>query len=761
MKYNQQILKNYILIKEYKIYMNLKLIFKFTQLQKSIFLKPNKLHDSEKLFCKKINQIINGSLVIPTVNSLKILYNFCNNADRILKQKDFDKIHTNLLESFQKNAGFSERNEKIEKIKENLDIISEIISKLPENLWLNTPDISNLFLLIMTQNLDNICKDFNEIINREIFSSNQQNIINSMLKILSNLLGKKIFIKSYTNYCNNELFSNEKLILMLPNTISKIKTAIMSFQQENRDFNSLYKILQKNFDLILKNSEILSIIDFLEFLIKIDKNSVFFNEILLFLKKSLKEMNFFEIIHYLQFLLTLEDSSEVDNSFTLLRSHINICIASNSLSNDEMKLFFNMLKTHKSNKKAKLFQMNLYKNFVENKELMTSENIENFFQIMKFESIDKNFIEYLQMEYIPLYMKNENYKNIEFHWILTVLRKAFSFRSLHMPLLSDIERYFIDNYDKIKENKDFLTNLTFLLSLLSINGFDESSLFKRLEDSFMIFQNNCNEKVYKNLLYTLNISVNATSHEFSVGFYNKLFEKLQNNNILEKFSIKETTSFFRSIAILWVHQAEKKNNDFELILCNMLNFILNSNIFNKIQIKTKKITEKEIILNNFEGTNLFLEDLTKTYQFLLTFKELLITNKQKDVWEYYSNLVDNTNLKKYAILHNSHLQVDVIEILKHEKIVFSLEKQIKIYFIDIFIEPNIVIEVLGDKHFSRDKKLAKRKDQLKAYHLKKLGYVYIEIPYFEFKGAFFTDFKHRKNYVLDKIKEYIPNNKKL
>ena len=112
-------------------------------------------------------------------------------------------------------------------------------------------------------------------------------------------------------------------------------------------------------------------------------------------------------------------------------------------------------------------------------------------------------------------------------------------------------------------------------------------------------------------------------------------------------------------------------------------------------------------------------------------------------------------------MRNSSLEVDIVEILKKMKVNYTVEKQIKIYFIDIFIEPNIAIEVLGNKHFSRDKKSAKPKDLLKANHLKEMGYVYIEIPFFEFSGAFFTDFEWRRKYIFDKLKIFLPEIQKI
>ena len=322
----------------------------------------------------------------------------------------------------------------------------------------------------------------------------------------------------------------------------------------------------------------------------------------------------------------------------------------------------------------------------------------------------------------------------------------------------EIELIFIENTEKIGKNID-LSSFSSMLYLLSANGFYESPLFKIFDEFFLQFnQENSQEKLMKAFLYTFQISANSI-YQFSFEFYEKLFGVFVNNNglLMQKFNLKELSIFLRTFSILWVNRSEK---EIKILLENTLSFMFNSNILKKIEIKSEKLTNKEIKFLNSEGKEMFLEIFFQIYQFLFTFKEYLPIEFQK-IWQIYSSFVDKTDFKPYAKLRNSSLEVDIMEILNKMKVNYTKEKQIKIYFIDIFIEPNIAIEVLGNKHYSRDKKSAKPKDLLKANHLKELGYVYIEIPFFEFSGAFFTDFEWRRKYVFDKLKIYMPELKRI
>lgn len=109
----------------------------------------------------------------------------------------------------------------------------------------------------------------------------------------------------------------------------------------------------------------------------------------------------------------------------------------------------------------------------------------------------------------------------------------------------------------------------------------------------------------------------------------------------------------------------------------------NEGIINVFQRKSVKKKIKETNLKRYGNENL-----------------MLVESIRNKVWE--------TNLKKYGVKYNilksfnpifiSNPHKKIIEILKELNIKFEIEKQLNInnYRVDIFIEPNFIIEIYGD-----------------------------------------------------------------
>ncbi len=112
--------------------------------------------------------------------------------------------------------------------------------------------------------------------------------------------------------------------------------------------------------------------------------------------------------------------------------------------------------------------------------------------------------------------------------------------------------------------------------------------------------------------------------------------------------------------------------------------------------------------------------------------------------------------EKYENPHDgltSNLFIDVCETLTLMGIKFEKEKSINIYLVDVFVAPNIAIEIDGIKHFKRLSTELRPHDLLKVHNLENLGYKVIKIPYFEFRESFFTEVEKRKEYLYDKLKK--------
>jgi len=727
-------------------------IFTSFSTTKPIFLKatPQK---SEQQICQKISQFSLQSPRVLFLNSLGVLQKHCvfmNHKTSSATERDYEQIQKGVISSMKYELETNVKCENFEDINEKLRFLTKLIMDLPLKLWEKCPLLSSLFKDLLAKNLINICDNFSKIFNTDVFSFPQQNAMGQMIAILRILLEKEIFIDNYLDFCNKNLLSQEKSLLMPPDVVLNIKTAILSLIHQKKDFQKLFSIITENKDFILKNSKILSILETDEILRKMEKNSDFIKDSLSFIENNMKFMDFLEIEKYLDFLLSYE--SNYDNFLISIRNELNIRLISNNFTSKEMKALINLLQRHKNNKNTKMFEVILNKNFQENEHFLTPENIRSLFQAKNIEKIDKNFIDFLQKKYFPNLLKLED----NFSWIFTILAIIFQGKLLNTQLLLSIENQLIENKEKTLKILD-LYNFQLLLYLLAENGFTESPLFEFFEEFFLTcYEPSPQEKNLKVYIHIFQITVNST-RPFSKDYFQKLFSIFMNNfiYIVEKANIREISTFLRAFAVFDV---SFQGEEYKKMTDSLLFLIKSTNLMEKIEIKESKIEGSlfKMILNH-NNCDLFLDDFFKIYQFLFTFQKRFSSDK---IFKMYDSIVEKTNFHTFLRVFNSSLHVDIMEILKRMRISFVTEKQIKIYIVDIFVEPNIVIEALGNKHFSRGKKLAKPKDLLKATHLKQLGYCLVEIPYFEFMEKFFTDFEGRRKYVWDKIKDHLPEEEK-
>jgi len=146
-----------------------------------------------------------------------------------------------------------------------------------------------------------------------------------------------------------------------------------------------------------------------------------------------------------------------------------------------------------------------------------------------------------------------------------------------------------------------------------------------------------------------------------------------------------------------------------------------------------------------------LENPVKTQ--LLQFLSLLqheypeLVDKNIDIYE---KMEDYAKSIKYD-LKQSNLNVDIGADLDKMGVKHKKEARIFVYFIDFLLEPNIVLEIDGVKHYSRGSQDMRSRDALKMYHLKKMGYKVAVVPYFEYSRFFFTEYEKKKEYLQNKI----------
>ena len=750
-------------------------IYRTFSTSKPLFQKSLKTLNSEKNLCNKIQKI---SLQHPQklfLNSLTLLTNKCEFIEispNVVSEKFYEKIQKEIISSMKKETMENTEISDFEQINELLPVLNKFIDGLPPKLWQKTPLMSNLIKEILTKNISKLIQNFDELLSKKEYNNEHHEIILLFFQISRNLIKKNIIIFDFMEFCNKFL-SKEEVLLRTPDVIVNFKTAILSFsfQKEKKNLNEIFSLLEKKSEYVLSNSKIISIIKTLEFFQKIEQSDIFNNLALNYLEKNLKTMDFLEIKEFID--LVLKSDKIKDSIIFALKNELNLLLISSQITNDETKLLLNLLASRSDNKNTRIFEMILNRNFHENPEFMNKRNIQIIFETHKIDKIDRNFINFLQKNYIPNLLNTEKE---DFIWVIPILAIIFKRKLLNIPLLLSIERSFVAKKEETIKTMD-LYNFSLFLYLLSENGFDESELFEIFEEFFlknhennkMMFVNNEMIKINDKNDVSSTKSTNLTQYiyvfktsvhsirKFSNEFYRKLFEIFENNFnfFIQKANIKEVSTFLRSLAVFCVSYPE---NEFNKMMESVLNSMENSGLLEKIIIKETEIKGNyfKIPLENFRNEFLVLEDFFKIYQFLFTFRT---RDSTQNIFKIYDKIVETTNFKNHLTLINSALHVDVMEIIKRMKIPFVAEKQIKIYFIDIFIEPNLVIEVLGHKHFSRVKKIAKPKDILKTSHLKQMGFDYVEIPYFEFMESFFTEFEWRRKYVWDKIKDYMPEQK--
>jgi len=104
-------------------------------------------------------------------------------------------------------------------------------------------------------------------------------------------------------------------------------------------------------------------------------------------------------------------------------------------------------------------------------------------------------------------------------------------------------------------------------------------------------------------------------------------------------------------------------------------------------------------------------------------------------------------------LKSSNLYIDVEDVIKKMGVEYETEKRDSVYFIDIFIKPNIALQVEGVKHYTLINRAERHQDLLRDYHLRQLGYKVIKVPFFDFSKTVFTEYAKRKEYLENLIFE--------
>jgi len=210
-------------------------------------------------------------------------------------------------------------------------------------------------------------------------------------------------------------------------------------------------------------------------------------------------------------------------------------------------------------------------------------------------------------------------------------------------------------------------------------------------------------------------------------------------NLIDKNDIKGMSTLFYSLALLVVKSNTFLQKDYQDKYKGSFEYSF-ARIISKV--------ESCLDYQRFLGQD--LESQVKLFQFFLTlsfeFPKLIEQSKISN------QIIDHFKKEKLKYPGTpSNLMIDIMDVLRRLNIEFEKEKRVYVYLVDIFIKPNLAVEIEGVTHFSRNTYEQRHSDLLKEYHLEKLGYKIIKIPFFEFNQYTFTEMEKRKEYIYNKI----------
>ena len=306
---------------------------------------------------------------------------------------------------------------------------------------------------------------------------------------------------------------------------------------------------------------------------------------------------------------------------------------------------------------------------------------------------------------------------------------------LDISLFQKLEEHILNN---MESHKWTWKDCHYILwSCLSLN-FDDSPLFPKLEPHVhAILQNSSTSFEVMNILLW-NVSQGAYLPNFGV-FKTVLNNLRDKSNIYSKNSSIDLATTLYSISLLIVKYKTFDTDNYEQVYRKHIE----QQLLATIPLINTKITQTPISSQS-------IENQVKIFQAMMTF--------QIEFPEVFSNCKNGAQIIEWFKSEDfqprtisSNLSVDIETLLKQTNIEYKSEYKVYVYFIDAFIEPNIALQFEGLKHYTRNTRKERHQYLLRDFHLEKLGYRNVKIPFFEFRKIFFTDVEKQKEYIRDKL----------
>jgi len=347
--------------------------------------------------------------------------------------------------------------------------------------------------------------------------------------------------------------------------------------------------------------------------------------------------------------------------------------------------------------------------------IMNSENI-NFPQY---------FLEFLNNQVKGMYRNGILSISFLSAFIYQLVRK----KKLDLDLFKNLENYILENIHKCAWSPIDLHHILWSCHILT---FDSSPLFQKLEDKVHMKLQNLNLETKTFGILTWDISRATYMIKFEV--FQTILKKLEQNFQSFEKDINNLATLLYSISLLLARYSTFDENFTNVYKNRIHKEILQISHF------LKNLCDKKDIFNEN------IETQAKIFQFLLTLR--FEFPNALEGWEEANNFITQFETKPFnPRLISSNLSIDVENVLKKMEIEYQIEYRAYIYFIDVFIKPNIALQIEGVRHYTKETRSERHQDLLRDYHLKKLGYKVIKIPFYEFSKIFFTDFKKQKEYI--------------
>lgn len=697
---------------------------------------------------------------------------------------NYDLINSYLLfvSKFQKNLDYSSSQQYIENLENKLKIYEENVEPLTnfdldknmdyaieisKSFQSLSPDLKALALENFIKIIDFLLiASFNLCDKQPLPYNSQILFLNKLIQVQIIIFSSKIMLPSlscFLSYYEKNKRYMEEISDPIQNVIFLALLSDIKNDNIRKFLNniSLEEILIKNDNFVFRNSKFSSLVHFLNLTYDAKKIELM-NILLMYFQENMATIIFPELFTLIMTLYQFKEKSVQLYLFPLL----NELVTRKDLQY-ELKKRENLKMIQKNigeiAEKSQKFHFVIIDFLEKNKKFLTNELVQCFLSSIPTKFLKNNLLLLFQKHYLE--------KNKELDWKMSTLTllafKLDQQKVLKIEMIKLLDGFLMEKIRVILSNEEINQYITFL-HLLGKNGFWESQHFQRID----LFYFKQQALINQNAISALSIFVFGCKSVFThrVEYYQKNIESLlkymKNNNI---FKLKDMAIFLYSIAILMA-----KFNEKEILQEHESNFITSvfENIIKSNALKNFKLMQTDQIFGDYFNEKINIEHLLEIYQYLLTqlifahkmnlfscekysLKEIVLQENEKNYnknpalqdFLRFDRFLETLDLKKIMKLKNSNFSIIVRELLTKMGVHFKIEHQIKIYFVDVLIEPNFVIEIQGNKHYTRENLTIKPKTFLKKMHLESLGYKYMEVAFFDFNQNPLLVEKKIKNFL--------------